>query len=152
MLKLAFLGLHDCMLLFHEVISIINKALLLQFVLLFHLGHPLIVLNLLHQVLLISFVVILALKMFSLHGIADLVFSSLLVLREHCSDTIVFLLFTLRETVQSATVFVLARDGFLSCNAILHTLHVIVLILHEWRHSRVQVMNLLAAIFEVLDL
>ena len=150
MLKLAFLGLHNGVLLSHNVISIVNQAFLFQFVLFIHLHLHLPLLYLLHQVLLQRIVLILALERFTLQVVADFEILSLLGFRAHRCDKFVLFHLGLCVALQT-TCSVLACDGVLPCDVIFHPLHVIVLILHEWGHACVQVFDHFVAIFEVLN-
>ena len=61
-------------------------------------------------------------------------------LHDEPGEELIFLDLALREARQLA-LLVLIYDGFLPRNAFPHPLHVIILIFHEWRHSRVQVLD-----------
>ena len=150
MLESPLLRLHNGMFLLHLVISIIDQALLLDFILLLHRVHIPPLLNLLYQALLQRVMLGLALEGFPLKLVCDFEFLSLFSLGDEAGEELIFLDLALREARQLA-LLVLIHDGFLPRNAPPHPLHVIILIFHEWRHSRVQVFNQLLSCVKVLN-
>ena len=70
-------------------------------------------------------------------------------LGDEAGEELIFLDLALREARQLA-LLVLIHDGFLPRNALPHPLHVIILIFHEGRHSRVQVLNQFLSCAKVL--
>ena len=121
----------------------------MDFILLVHRVHIPPLLNLLHQALLQRVILGLALVGFPLELVSDFEFLSLFSLGDEAGEELIFLDLALREARQLA-LLVLIHDGLLPRDALPHPLHVIILIFHEGRHSRVQVLNQLLSCAKVL--
>lgn len=149
-LELSLLCLHDGMLLLQHVVPVVHEALLFELVLFFHLCLHLPLLDLLDQVALQSIVVELALEGFVLQRVADFQILPLLGDLDHLRYELIFPGFSLR-VVHELARGVLTGDGVLARDAVFHPLHVVVLVLHERRNGRAQVLDQLATVVIILD-
>ena len=142
------------MLLTHLIVSPDVVELLFHLESVMHVLFLLFFLDLFQKVSLQLCVLLLPIEVVSLQVVINSIVSLLHVPLEHIIQTLVVGLMELGQIwlVVLYALGVLLGNLFLTCHIEMHPLHVVILVLHEWRHPGVQVPDLTALVLIVEDL